>query len=168
MQSNSLQPNHESSLDEKRQEAKEYFRELRKMYTALKAKIKRFEKMCVRLNEEKDSLLIAITHHSVQLALNKCQRVEKHMILCKQYISQCDKEYRILMRNPTHYDGNSSQEAKRILSFYYGCMHSIRGSEEEIRIAHNHLKKVDGHLALLRKYNRLPQGLRISNKDIAP
>jgi hypothetical protein len=133
---------------------KEYMKELRKMFSALKTKVKKYEKIILTLDEEKDRSLILFTSAMVQLALNKYRNVEISIARGKEQKKYFLEKCRELPLYATHKEEFLKEKVNRILLHYRDYKSRIGEAENDLRIANKHLKNADDHFAFRRKFRR--------------
>jgi len=140
-------------LAEKRQEMKEYMKELRKMFSALKTKVKKYEKIILTLDEEKDKTLILFTSAMVQLALNKYRNVEisiaRSLEQKKYFLEKCRELPLYITQEKV-----LAEKVNIILLHYRDYKYRIVEAEHALQIANKHLKNADDHFAFRRKLRR--------------
>ena len=148
------------NLNEKRHEAKEFLDEYKKMFSHLKARVKRYEKKIALLDEEKDRYLIMNISFNVQLALNKFVLIEKYMAQGNSWLKIFDDQFKILQQSITRDQWQLKDRADRCYSQLGSFKSFLERGENEMRIANKHLKKITDHIAFLRTLNRVPQRWR--------
>ena len=152
-----------NNLDERRREAKELLDELKKMYSTLKTRVKRFEKKLAALNEEKDQSLIREVTSNVQLALNKFEIIDKKIAQCIQRLKMFDNAFTILQQRQTNDFWHLKENSRWVSSQLWEFKDSFDKAENEIRIAKKHLQKINKHIKFLRAYNSVPKGWSDAN-----
>ena len=143
-----------AGLAEKRQEMKDYMKELRKMYSALKVKVKKYEKIILTLDEERDKTTILYVSVCVQLALNKYREIEIKIARSREQKNYFEKGCRELPVYATQKEEFLTEKINRILLHHRDYKFRIEEAENILRIANKHLKKADDHFAFRRKLRR--------------
>ena len=139
----------------KRDKAQMRMDKLKKGFAGLKTKVKRFEKRLAALNEEKSRSLILTATQTMQLAINKYVPIEKKTDLCKAALKTLDKmlkDMQSALVNPYHIPWTFEQ----ISYWHHNFTDAMTIAENELRIAKDHLKKIDSHATFLRSMNALP------------
>ena len=143
-----------NKICDERREIIESLKELKKIFSALKSKIKKYEQKIAMLHEEKDSLTIMHLSSNVQLALNKCITVEKRLKESSIQLKQFDHFFKGLRLFPSDSIISLKENLYRYSYPLNYCSSAIITIENELRIANKHLKKNDDHLAFIRKLYR--------------
>lgn len=143
----------QGDLAEKKQEMKECLKELGRKFSYLKTKIKKYEKIILTLDEERDKTSVMVASSCVQLALNKFREIEIKIGGSSEQKNYFEKGCRELTLYATQ-EALLAEKVAIILVHYRNFKFKIKEAENTLRIANKHLKKADDFFKFKRSLRR--------------
>ncbi len=139
----------------KKQEAKDTVQELKKMYSNLKIRVKRYEKKVAALDEQEEKMFIMVVMQNVQYALNKFERIERNIALCRTHLQYLEKQFKDMQMAIPY--GRVKEISYNFSAIFSRFGEPAAKAGDDIRIANKHLNKIVEYIMFLSRINRVPK-----------